>query len=63
MKERNAYTPEQIAGTERVIKVLMNLPENIRDTVAIAASAYIDGLIAGQALRDSEKDREVLADQ
>ena len=60
---RKAYTPEQIANTERIIKLLMALPENIRDVVAIAGSAYIDGFQAGQAFKESEEGREVLANQ
>lgn len=66
MKNTKAHTPEQVAGAEKIINILMTVPDDIRDIAAIAASAYIDGLIAGQVIResaDSDEGRKVLANQ
>ena len=60
MKEERAYTPEQIAGTERAIKILLAMPKDTRDMAAMVTCAFVEGLQAGQKLKDS--DREILAD-
>ena len=63
MKERTAHTAEQIAGAERITKILMSIPKEARDMAAIAVAAYADGFQAGQAFKDSEEGRQVLANQ
>ena len=60
MKEERAYTPEQIAGTERAIKILLAMPKDTRDMAAMVTCAFVEGRQAGQKLKDS--DREILAD-
>lgn len=63
MKEVKTYSPEQIAGTERAIKILLAMPKDTRDMAAMVTSAFVEGLLAGQQVRDSkEPGREVLAD-
>ena len=64
MKEERAYTPEQNAGTERAIKILLAMPKDTRDMAAMVTSAFVEGLLAGQALKeDKDGRREVLANQ
>ena len=66
MKGKKACTPEQIAGTEKIINILLAMPNDVRGAVAIAASAYIDGFLAGQAFKEDKEDKEgrqVLANQ
>ena len=62
MKNSKSYIPEQIAGAERVIKILLAMPKDTREMAAIVTSAYIEGLLAGQALKEEHAGREVLAD-
>lgn len=54
MRKQKAYSPEQIAGTERAIKILQAMPKDTRDMTAIVTSAFVDGLLAGQILKESE---------
>ena len=61
MREQRAYSPEQIAGTERVIKILLAMPKDTRDMAAMITSAFAEGLQAGQRLKDEKDGREVLA--
>lgn len=64
-KEAKVYTPQQVAGAERVIKILFTMPKDTRDIAAMVTNAFVDGLVAGQQLRSDEAakpGREVLAD-
>lgn len=64
MKEVKAYSPEQIAGTERAIKILLAMPRETRNMAAMVTCAFVEGLQAGQKLKDdSDEGRKVLADQ
>ena len=63
-KETVAHSPEQIAGTERAIKILLAMPRETRDMAAMVTCAFVEGLQAGQKLKDdSDEGRKVLADQ
>ena len=62
MKEVKAYSPEQIAGTERAIKILLAMPKDTRDMAAMITSAFVEGLETGQRLKETNDGREVLAD-
>ena len=53
MKEERAYTP-----------ILLAMPKDTRDMAAMVTSAFVEGLLAGQALKeDKDGRREVLANQ
>lgn len=58
--ENKAHSPEQIANTERVIRILLAMPKDTRDTAAMVTSAFVEGMLAGQKLK--EDGRKVLAD-
>lgn len=60
-KDVKAYSPDQIAGAERAIKILLSMSKDTRDMAAMVTCAFVEGLQAGQNLK-KEDGREVLAD-
>lgn len=66
MKKENAtaYSAEQLQAAEHTVMQIAAMPKKTRLIAVMVANAYMDGLLAGQALRDEEKTgREVLANQ
>lgn len=61
MKETKTYTPQQLAGAERAVKILLAMPKDTREIATMVANAFVDGLKAGQELR-KEAPSEVLTD-
>ena len=60
--EAVTYTPKQLAGAERAIMILQSMPKDTRELAAMVASAFVDGLKAGQQLAEKKQDPDGLAD-
>lgn len=62
--ENTAYSTEQLQAAEHTVMQIAAMPKKTRLIAVMVANAYMDGLLAGQALRDDEDKtgREVLAD-
>ena len=62
--ENTAYSTEQLQAAEHAVMQIAAMPKKTRLIAVMVANAYMDGLLAGQALRDDESKagREVLAD-
>ncbi len=62
--ENTAYSTEQLQAAEHTVMQIAAMPKKTRLIAVMVANAYMDGLLAGQALRDDESKagREVLAD-
>jgi len=55
-KKMEGYTPEQIDDAERLIKVLVGVPEDKRALFTAITTAYIDGVETGARIaRDLER--------
>lgn len=66
MKKENAtaYSAEQLQAAEHTVMQIAAMPKKTRLIAVMVANAYMDGLLAGQALRDDDKTgHEVLANQ
>ena len=50
MEAVKAYTNEQIGSAQKLINVLMGIPEERRSIITAVATAYIDGVEAGTRL-------------
>lgn len=54
---RTDYTvAPQLASTERAIKVIQAMPKETRDMAAMVASAFVEGMLAGQRLGAQKPD-------
>ena len=62
-KENTAYSEEQLRTAEHTAMQIAAMPKKTRLIAVMVANAYMDGLLAGQALKENEKTgRGVLAD-
>ncbi len=47
VEKKEGYTPEQISDAERLIKILVGVPEDKRALFTAITTAYIDGVETG----------------
>ena len=52
------YTTDQIGSAQRLIGILMSVPEERRPIITAVATAYIDGIEAGSRITEGTKEKQ-----
>ena len=61
MRTETTYTPDQLETAEQLARQFAVMPKKTRTVTAMVVDAFLNGLMAGQAIRENEEPKKATA--